>query len=404
MKQVFVATDGCPENRIDSARMQECFKGNGWTPASDYRDADLILFNACAHTEDTEELSIRIIEEIQRSKKHGARLVVCGCLSKINEKRLREIYDGITFGSDEIEHLAEVVETETPPETVRANYLIPLRGKWRVPNLRNRVGAAFLVKTMYLVVMALRHPHSEAINVYNPQVFCIKVSTGCLNACSFCGIRLSRGKLRSKPASEVIEEFKDGLSKGFKEFALIGTDLGAYGIDLGADLAQLLAEITGIEGDYKLKLRNIQPKYLAKMLPELEEVFKTGKISYFGAALESGSDRILKMMRRGYTTEEFKNAILTLKALSPGTKIRTQVIVGFPTETDPDFRETLSVLAEIDFDFVEVYLFQARPETEAAKIQGHVSNRVARKRFSKVYFNLMMKELKRKRRRAGDIR
>ena len=404
MKQVFVATDGCPENRIDAARMQECFKNNGWTLAHDYRDADLILFNACAHTEDTEELSIKIIEEIKREKKHGARLVVCGCLPKINEKRLREVYDGFTFGSDEIEQLTEIVEAKTPPETTRANYLIPLRNKWRVPDLRNRVGAAFLVKTMYLALMALRHPHSEAINVYNPRVFCIKVSTGCLNACSFCGIRLSRGKLKSKPVSEVIEEFKDGLSKGFKQFALIGTDLGAYGIDLGTDLARLLAEITNTEGDYALKLRNIQPRYLAKMLPELKEVFKTGKIAYFGAALESGSDRILHLMRRGYTTEEFKNAILTLRAQSPETKIRTQVIIGFPTETDQDFRGTLRVLAEVDFDFVEVYLFQARPETEAATIEGHVHVGVARKRFSKVYFNLIMNELKWKKRTTKAIR
>lgn len=404
MKQVFIATDGCPENRIDSARMQECFTNNGWTLAPDYRDADLILFNACAHTEDTEELSIRIIGEIKRTKKQDARLIVCGCLPKINEKRLREVYDGFTFGSDEIVKLTEVVETKTPPEMMRANYLIPLRHKWRIPNLRNRVGAAFLVKTMYLALMAIRHPRSEAINVYNPQVFCIKVSTGCLNACSFCGIRLSRGKLKSKPVGEVIEEFKDGLSKGFEQFALIGTDLGAYGIDLGTDLAQLLADITNMEGDYRLKLRNIQPRYLAKMLPELKEVFKTGKISYFGAALESGSDRILKLMRRGYTAEEFKNAIRTLKAQSPGTKIRTQVIVGFPTETDQDFRGTLRVLAEIDFDFVEVYLFQARPETEAAKIEGHVPVGVARRRFSNVYFNLMMNELKRKKRTTKATR
>lgn len=395
MKRVFAATDGCPENRIDAARMLECFKENGWTVASDYLDADLILFNACAHTEDTEKLSIRIIEEIKRTKKPDAHLVVCGCLSRINEKRLREVYDGITFGSDEIERLAEVIETKNPPETSRANYLIPLRHKWRIPDLRNRVGMAFLAKTMYLAFMAIRHPHSEAINVYHSKVFCIKVSTGCLNACSFCGIRFSRGKLKSKPISAVVEEFKDGLSKGFKQFALIGTDLGAYGIDLGTDLARLLAEITGIEGDYKLKLRNIQPRYLAKMLPELKEVFKTGKISYFGAALESGSDRILSLMRRGYTAEEFKNAILTLKAQSPATKIRTQVIVGFPTETDEDFRKTLRVLAEVDFDFVEVYLFQARPETEAVKLQGHVPGGVARRRFAKAYFNLLINDLKR---------
>lgn len=394
-RTVCFLTNGCPENRIDAARMQEFLKRNDWRPTDDYRDADLIVFNACAHTADSEALSIKITRDLLAKKKPGAEVIVCGCLSRINPECLSEVYHGFTFGSDEVEKLSKVVDTVTDPAESSANYLIPLRGKWRVPNLKGNVGTSYIAKLIYLATMACFHPHSPAINAYNRSVFCIKVSTGCLGACAFCAIRLSRGRVQSKPIPQVMREFEDGLAKGYKEFALIGTDLGAYGRDIGATLADLVRTIEEREGSYTVKIRNINPKFLIEMTPDFCKILESGKVSYLSSALESGSNRILRLMKRGYTVEEYEQSISALRQAWPTINIRTQVMVGFPTESEEDFQDTARLLDKTHFDFVEIYMFQPRPKTVAARLDGQVPRSVARRRMTKLYLGLAIKEARR---------
>ena len=224
---------------------------------------------------------------------------------------------------------------------------------------------------------------SQSYNIYNSHTFCIKVCTGCLNACAFCAVRLSRGKLRSKPINHVVKEFEEGLAKNIKEFALIGTELGAYGRDRGTTLPTLLKELIRRKGDYIIRLRNINPKYLIEMMPEFREILKCGKISYLSSPVESGNNRILRLMRRSYKIEDYKQAILTLKREFPQIHIRTQILVGFPSETEDEFQDTLRLLDELSFDFVEVYCFQSRPNTEAARMNNQVPQEVIKRRYYK---------------------
>jgi len=181
----------------------------------------------------------------------------------------------------------------------------------------------------------------NVINVYRPYSFLIKIATGCSSACAYCAVRLSRGKVRSKPIHKVAEEFDEGLAKGYSEFALIGTDTGSYGRDQNITLAALLRELITRKGDYKIRLRNVQPKFLIEMMPELQEIFKTGKISYLGTANESGNNRILELMNRGYRIEDYKEAIHTINKKFPDMQLRTQLMAGFPSETDEEFEDTI---------------------------------------------------------------
>ena len=197
--------------------------------------------------------------------------------------------------------------------------------------------------------------------------------------------------MKSQSIHKVVDEFKEGLAKGYTEFALLGTDLGAYGRDQGTTLAALLRELVKTEGHYKVKLRNIHPAFLIEMMPELRAIFRCGKISHLGSAAQSGNNRILRRMNRGYRIEDFKEAIRTLHREFPEMQIRTQVMVAFPSETEKEFHDTIRLLDEVHFDFVEVYMFQPRTHTKAAHMQEQIPQKIARRRYHEMYMKSLWK-------------
>jgi len=406
IKKVCVITNGCPENRIDCSRMQGFLDDNGYIVTADIQDADVVVFNACGLTCATQEYSVKIIKFVQAQKKPSAELVVCGCLPKINMPRLREVHQGFTF-EHEIEQIGEIIKTQTDTQDAYANNLaprahVPTSRRLRLPDLKK-------IASLMTIKEKLTKPYYDhldrEINVFRRQSFCIKVSTGCLNTCAYCAVKISRGELKSKPISRIVEEFEEGLAKGYKEFSLLGTDVGAYGRDKGKTLVDLLRKLVKRKGDaqhglrhYTIRIRNIQPRFLLDMLPEFRDILRTGKISYLSSAAQSGNNRILGLMKRGYKIEDYKKAILSLKKEFPKLQIRTQIMVGFPSETEEEFEDSLRLLDEIDYDFVEVYQFQSRPNTKAAGMKDQVPAKISRRRYHKAYMkalsNLKRKDLR----------
>ncbi|OFW62338.1 MAG: hypothetical protein A2Z35_01790 [Actinobacteria bacterium RBG_19FT_COMBO_36_27] len=391
---VYVTANGCPESRIDSARMVKLFRKNGWKVTNDFRKADIIFFNACGLTEDDEKNSLSIINYLKTKKNSSTKFIVWGCLPKINNSRIREIYQGITFGSDDLTRLDEMFAFEKKAKNIHANFLIPIFHSGEEDrNSKNSRIRGILVNPLKLMK---KYSVAQAINAYGPGIFPIKVSTGCLSNCSYCGVKLSRGNLKSKSIDSIIKEVKEGLEKNYKEFGLIGSDVGAYGRDLGMNLVILLREIIKIKGDFKIRLRNIQPRFLIKMMPELRQIFQTGKISYLSTAAESGNDRILSLMNRGYTISNYKEVIHILNKEFPKIMIRNQLMVGFPTESEEDFKDTCRLLDEMSFDYVEVYMFQSRPGTRAAEMKGQINRKTKIIRYYRLLMKTMFNERKRK--------
>lgn len=407
---IYIITNGCPENRIDSARITEFFRQNGWTIKDNLQEADVIVFNACGLTGEAEDISVRIINDIKARKKPSAELIVCGCLPKINNSRLREVYQGVTFGSDEWERLDELFPAERRAKDLEANYLIPRfqldKNEAACPARNGKrgpiVGLARWLKRHTLD--SIQQRLAAAVNVYGPNSYSIKISTGCLNACSFCAVKLSRGHVRSKSIDSIVREFEEGLEKNYREFALIGSDLGSFGRDRGTDLVCLLRELLKREGDYSIRIRNIQPRNLIEMMPELREILETGKISYLSSAAESGNNRILRLMNRGYRSEQFKEAIRILNREFPSMQLSTQLMVGFPTETEDEFQDTCRLLDELKFDYVEVYIFQPRPGTRAAEMDGQIDPRISERRCHKLLIKSVFKDIPRKRRALAEYK
>jgi len=385
-KKAHVLNTGCPISRIDSAQVVNFLKRNDWNIVSDFRKADLIIFRACALIEKNEKISLDIIRKIKSEKKSDARFIVWGCLHKINPEALKIEYEGITFSEREIDVLNEIIDAETKIQEIKANFLIP---NFELPpkNLYEK----YIVRIPNFLLNRL-HIHYSIARTDIP-IFHILTSTGCLGNCTFCAVRLSRGVLRSKSIDKILEEFRDGLIKGFKYFSLLATDLGAYGRDQGHTLVDLLNEMTKENGDYYIALRNVEPHFFIEMFEELRPFFSSRKIWFLSSSVESGSNRILRLMGRKYKVEDFIKCIKNLNCEYPNILLKTQIIVGFPTETDEDFKKSIQLLDNVKFNWVELYNYSKRPGTLAAKMDGQIPDEVKFIRYLRLLLKLLSQNI-----------
>ena len=387
--KVYIVCNGCPENRMDVARAEKYMVDNGWTAVRNVPDADLVLFNACGRSMKTETHSLGIIKEIQRNLRKDQRLIVWGCLPKIDVEGLLKEYNGlISFGSD-LPELQKMFGIQQPIDYTFANCLGAIWpvSKATAPDYVRYEGAKIsqLLKKPVLRWDDYLNSRFNLVRPKDPSIWYIKISTGCRSNCAYCAVRKSRGVTKSKPVESIINEFQIGLKKGFKKFSLMGTDVGSYGMDFNQNLVDLLEKMISIPGDYEIYLRNVHPLHLKSMIDRFTTILKSGKIRYAEAAAESGSNSILKMMNRNYTIEEYKQLIEKMRQAYPSLILRTQLIAGFPTETEEDFQATMRLLDDIAFDYVEVYEFSARPGTIAEKLEPKVPDNIKRQRFLTLY-------------------
>ena len=398
--KVYLVSNGCPESRMDVAKVEKYLFDNGWCVVKNLQEADLILFNACGNVNSMASHSFNVIKEIQSQKREDQQMVVWGCLPKIASDALRKEYDGLVFAGSELTELPQIIKTSGVVEQTVANTLGDL---WPL-NKKNARGlvrynrsfvSQFLLKPALLLGGYLDSRFNLVKN-NDSSIFYIKISSGCRSNCAYCGIRKSRGLTKSKPVEKVVVEFQLGLQKGFKNFSLMGTDLGSYGVDFGGNLVDLLKVLISQEGAFKISLRNVNPYHLKSMLDGFISVLGSNKIRYVEVAAESGSNRILRLMNRNYTVEEFKMLISALRSACPQLIIRTQLIAGFPTESEQEFQETLQLLDDVVFDFVEVYEFSARPGTVAEKIEPKVPDDIKRQRLQRLYKKALLNNMPRK--------
>jgi MiaB/RimO family radical SAM methylthiotransferase len=397
---VYIVCNGCPENRMDVARAQRYFERNGWGLSTNVSDADLILFNACGRSSKTETHSLGVIKEIESTLRQDQKLVVWGCLPKIDLEGLTKHYHGpISFGSD-LTELNELLQFEQPINKTFANNLGPLwpMNKNNAPEYLRYEGSKVsqIVKKPILAWDDYINSRFNLVRPKDSSIFYIKISTGCRSNCAYCAVRKSRGLTKSKPIDAIMDEFHLGLKMGFQKFSIMGTDVGSYGMDLNFNLTNLLEKMVETKGNYGIFLRNVHPYHLKKMIDRFSSVLESKKIQYTEMAAESGSNSVLKMMNRNYTIEEYKQLAKTMRQAYPQLILRTQLIAGFPTETEEDFLESMRLIDDVPFDYVEVYEFSARPGTAAEKLEPKVPDRIKRQRFLRLYRKAVFNRIPRK--------
>lgn len=402
-KKVYIAVNGCQENHMDAALVQQYLGSkNEFEISRDISQSDLVLVLGCAVTSHVENETIDIVEYLRKKKRPNARLQVIGCVSKIRT----ELAQGESSSDIPLQSIEDILRMEDGADDFTVNSLYESsedvldwaagrkRDLFKSYVVANKKGFFSTITSpafnfLYNFVRWYKEIIESSIEICNEKTFCIKVSTGCVGQCSYCSIRQSRGKIKSKAIDDVLAEFQKGLDQGYRDFALLGTDVGDYGKDLGINLIDLLKRIVNLKVDFRLKLRNINPRWLIASYEKLCNVLSSSKIVYIQSPVQSGNNKILDLMNRGYRAEDFKKAAETIHRRFPAVFLRTQVIVGFPSETDKQFNDSMVLCDTGIFNYVDVFRYTKRPGTKAASFEDEVPFDIIMKRYRKLFLKTL---------------
>lgn len=351
-KRLYTLTFGCQQNEADTERVRGMLGSLGMIAVSDPSEADVIIVNTCAIREHAEMKALSSLGRFKELKRKDPSLVlgVVGCMAA-EPKRQNMLKCDFHY----VDFTAEPSRLEALPSLI----LRALRGEGRGYVLES--GMTDLVEGIP-VMRASRHKAW------------VSIMYGCNNFCSYCIVPYVRGRERSRESERILAECRELVSSGVKEITLLGQNVNSYRSDLS--FAELLSTIAEIDGDFIIRFMTSHPKDVSDELIEAMAKYR-GKIApYFHLPLQSGSDKILKAMNRTYTRERFIEIAEKLRAAVPGIALSTDVIIGFPGETDEDFLETMDVLERVRFDSVFAFIYSPRAGTKAAAMDAKVERSV----------------------------
>ncbi len=361
--RVFVLTLGCQQNEADSERLAGMAEAMGYTVCDKPEDASLIMVNTCAIREHAELRALSLVGQYKhlKAKNPGLILVICGCMvvqeHRIQDIKMRYPYVDILFGTSSIHKFPQLLYEK-----------------------RQKGKRIFYGDTgEYLV--------AEGIPVHRESGFraWVSVMYGCNNFCSYCIVPYVRGRERSRPKDAIIAEVRTLVAEGYKDITLLGQNVNSYGKDFGSDydFSDLLSELDGIDGDFWLHFMTSHPKdadaRLIRVMGESRHVAR-----HFHLPMQSGSDRILTAMNRKYSREKYMGIVEEIRRVMPDAVITSDIIVGFPGETEEDFEDTLSALRQAKFDMIYSFIYSPRKGTPAARMEDQIPQVVQSKRFERL--------------------
>lgn len=338
---IYVKTWGCAHNSSDSEYMAGQLAAYGYKLTQDKSKADLWLLNSCTVKNPAED---HFRNEINLGKKQGKHIVLAGCVPQGAPKA--SFLDSLSIiGVQQIDRVVEVVEETLKGNSVRLMGTKKENGK--------KIGGASLL------LPKVRR---------NPLIEIIAINTGCLNQCTYCKTKHARGDLGSYPPEEIVARAKQAFEEGVVEIWLTSEDTGTYGRDIGTSLPELLWQLVEIipEG-CRLRLGMTNPPYILEHLDEMAKILAHPRVySFLHVPVQSGSDEVLADMKREYCRADFEQVVNFLKSRIRGMTIATDIICGFPTETEKNFEETVSLCAKYKFPSLFINQFFPRPGTPAA--------------------------------------
>ena len=378
-KTVFIdARFVCDRGKIDARRIAKYFAANGYQIVTRPKDADIIVFNACGFSTTIAETGLL---ELQRYQEYDAEILLVGGLPETDKDAVSHVFTGKSLSHKELERLdqlyphhavsfAEIEDQHTPWLT--HDSATPWSG------LRSLYHRNTLTKKAYASIadFILRHQIGEdylilgnPLDLPTSDVFRLRISWGCTFNCSYCAIIKATGKLKSKPLQECVQAFSDGLRDNFRIFHVIGVDPAGYGKDNGLTYPQLLQRLCSQAGEYRFRLEAVHPAWLVAYQDDLAELCRHGRISAISVPFQSGCTRILHLMNRYADLEKILEALTRIKEARPDVALATNVIVGFPTETEEEFLDTLRFMEKANFDLGVIFPISLKPGTKAAMIQ-----------------------------------
>lgn len=384
MKACVYSQARCASNLFDNSRLKDYFEKNDLDVVASYQDADLILVNTCAFTQKSENDSIAVVKRIQREKKGDAEMVVFGCLVSINRERLKREFNGVILSHDELHRLDEIIKAKKAFLEIKSNFL-QLDMLKQTEKKKQVIWKAlnFLNKTKIFSSRSVQKLLFSGFD-FSPLTYYVQISTGCLGACSYCAVRYARGKIKSKPVGEIIEEIKFGLSEGYKDFVLVSEDSGVYGRDINTSFNTLLSAIAKMDRRIRVYIYQINPSWIINSTDFFIEQVKKSNIVFVCVPVQSGSNKILRLMNRKYQIEDVKKSLESIKNSCPDLSVASHFMVGFPGEAASDFQDTINFVKKTKFDSVAVFRFGARPRTPAKAMPNQISEEVKLERLKKL--------------------
>jgi MiaB/RimO family radical SAM methylthiotransferase len=383
MKKAYVVSnDYCIEAKLETQRLINIIKKANAPPAYIYTnkidDADLIIFYSCGHLQANEADSMNTIRRILSQKKASSELIVWGCLSEINPKLVRRVYGGPMVGPEVWAFFYELFnQPEGIAEGVNANAFIVDDGL-----------AIDSVGPLSRVLYGFR----RYLDGQPKRIWYIRIVSGCANCCTYCSDKLAYRSVRSQPIERIIQQFALGLRNGYKYFSFVGRDLGSYGCDMGLSLANLLQAIYEKypHQDYYLLLDTVSPNALIDLYPDLNSSILSNKVFELGSHIQSGSDRILKLMGKRFKVCEWIRVINRISRDHPQIRLHTSMMVGFPGESEQDFRASINLVKNVLFDKIFVYKYDERPGLPSLRIKGRVPENTKRNRERRMKFEAIL--------------
>lgn len=359
----YVQTFGCQQNEADSERLSGMLMEMGYSLTEDAQIADLILVNTCAIREHAELKALSITGQFKhlKEKNPGLIIAVCGCMvSQLHRKediKNKYPYVSILFGTSMLYRFPEILVA----------YLQSHKRVFYVDDSEGNIAEGL--------------PIARG----NKMQAWVSIMYGCNNFCTYCIVPYVRGRERSREPQDILKEVEELAKNGYKEITLLGQNVNSYGKDLAGDydFADLLSDVCAVAGDFSVRFMTSHPKDANDKL--IETIAVNPKIArQFHLPLQSGSDAVLKAMNRHYDRAQYLSFVDRLRTRIPEIGLTTDIIVGFPGETEEDFEGTLDILKRVRFDNIYSFIYSRRKGTPADKMEEQISETVKKDRFARL--------------------
>ena len=371
-----IITHGCQMNEHDSERMAYLLEGMGYQATDDTNEADFIAMNTCLVRENAEQKVFGQIGALKKWKadRPGRMLALCGCMMQ-------------TGGAKDV-----ILKSYPQVDLIFGTHNIG-----RLPQLIDQVRET----GERIVDISSDEEDRDALYVRNDSAFAyVNIMTGCNNFCSYCIVPYARGREKSRPAEEVLNEVRALAARGYQEIMLLGQNVNSYA-DSVMDFPALLGEVAEVPGILRVRFMSSHPKDLSDRLIAVMAQHPTIE-RHFHLPLQSGSNKVLKEMNRHYTREHYMDLVTRLREAMPDIALSTDIIVGFPGETEEDHEQTLSLCREVEFTTAFTFLYSPRPGTRAFERQDHVDEETKSRRFRELLDVLYPIFLRKNREAIGD--
>jgi len=368
-QKVYIFSNGCSRRLLDGKRLKDFFVQNGWQVVNSNQTANLVVLNTCGLTQEGIDYAESLIIQNQ---KLGKKILLCGCVPKIKPNLLKKHRIESFFSPSNFSKINQIIHPRiTKIEKLDDHNLLTFEDV-------STYTKSYLSNNLPKLLANLLFKKNKKTAFY------LRISNGCNFNCSYCGIKKAVGKLKSKPLKTCVNELKKGIKANHYNIIITAEDVGGYGRDLNITFPELLQAVINTDSKKKLKIyiQELHPYWLIFYQKELAKLLKRKQIIRIMCPIQSGSEKILKQMKRPYKIKPFKKTVKLLRRSFPGIELETHIIVGFPGETEKDFNKTLNLLTEVGFLNVSFFPYQENDQTKSKKYPNKVNKKTIQKRIA----------------------